>query len=231
HVIGPDIVRFHAAIWPAMLLAAGLELPRKVWCHGWVNTSGARFSKSAGVRVTLREIIDRHGPDALRYYLLREIPWNADGNFTFERFDARYTAELADGYGNLVSRVLAMIRRYLDGTIPGGAGATPLDAAAEETIAAYRSAMDAHRLHHGADAVWRLVSRANGFVEERAPWQLAKTGRRDDLAETLGALTRSIARITVMASPFLPGKTQDVWQALGLEGHVSHITWNDLEHP
>lgn len=230
HVIGPDILRFHAAMWPAMLMAAGLPVPRKVWCHGWVNTGGARFSKSAGVRVTLREIIDRHGPDALRYHLLREIPWDGDGNFTFERFDVRYTAELADGYGNLVSRVLAMIRRYLGGTIPQ-APATSLDQLGEEVIGRYRAAMDAHQLHQGGDALWRLVDRANGYVEERAPWALAKAGKQSELDETLGALARAIARITVMLAPFMPAKTAEVWRALGFAGAPEEASWTTLLHP
>ncbi len=231
HVIGPDIVRFHAAMWPAMLMAAGVGVPSKVWCHGWVNTGGARFSKSAGVAVTLRNLIDRHGPDALRYFVLREIPWDADGNFTWERFDARYTSELADGYGNLVSRVLAMIRRYTDGVTPDDGAGTPLDTAGDELIAAYREAMDAHLLHEGAERAWRLVDRANGFVEERAPWSLAKEGKKAELGETLAALARSVARITLMASPYMPGKTQAVWRALGLEGEVTSATWEALERP
>ncbi len=231
HVIGPDIVRFHAAMWPAMLMAADVEVPRQVWCHGWVSTGGARFSKSAGVAVTLRNLIDRHGSDALRYFVLREIPWNADGNFTWERFDTRYTAELADGYGNLVSRVLAMIRRYRNAMVPDVSTPTPLDTAGDELVAAYRGAMDGHLLHEGADHAWKLVDRANGFVEQRAPWNLAKGGQDAELDETLAALSRALARITLMASPFMPGKTQAVWEALGLPGEVSTASWQALEQP
>jgi methionyl-tRNA synthetase len=196
-----------------------------------VNTAGARFSKSAGVAVTLRNLIDRHGPDALRYFVLREIPWHADGNFTWERFDTRYTSELADGYGNLVSRVLAMLGRYCGGVVPDDAGPTPLDSAGDEVIAAYREAMDAHLLHEGAERAWRLVDRANGFVEERAPWSLAKQGKTAELEETLAALARGVARITLLASPFMPGKAQVVWQALGMPGEVTSASWDTLERP
>lgn len=231
HVIGPDIVRFHAALWPAMLMAASLPVPNQVFCHGWVNTQGARFSKSAGVRVTLREIIDRHGPDALRYFLLREVPWASDGDFTWERFDARYTAELADGYGNLVSRVLAMIGRYLGGTVPDAAEPTSLDVRANEAVRTYRDRMDDHMLHQGAEAAWSLVDAANRFVETAAPWTLAKQDRRVELANALGALARALARITMMASPFMPGKTGQVWAALGLEGTPEEAPWTNLEHP
>jgi len=231
HVIGPDIVRFHAAMWPAMLMAAGIEVPHQIWCHGWINTGGARFSKSAGVDIGLHDIIDHHGSDALRYFVLREVPWNADGNFSWERFDVRYTAELADGYGNLVSRVIAMIQRYLGGVVPSATEVTPLDAAGDECIAAYGSSMDRHLLHEGADHAWRLVDRANGFIEERAPWTLAKEGNTDRLEDTLAALVRALARVTLMSSPFLPNKTQIVWEALGLTGTAVDAGWGALERP
>jgi methionyl-tRNA synthetase len=231
HVIGPDIVRFHAAMWPAMLMAADVALPKQVWCHGWIKTGGERFSKSAGVPITLPELIDYHGPDALRYFVLREVAWNSDGNFTWERFDVRYTAELADGYGNLVSRVLAMTRKYVSGLVPDDGASTELDRAGDECIAAYQRAMDRHLLHEGADHAWKLVDRANGFVEERAPWTLAKEGRTQELAETLGALARAIARITLMMSPYMPTKTQLVWEALGLSGDVTDARWDALERP
>jgi len=231
HVIGPDILRFHAAFWPAMLKAADLAVPGGIWCHGWVNTSGARFSKSAGVTLDLRAAIDRHGPDALRYFLLREVPWDADGNFTWERFDARYTSELADGYGNLASRILAMIKRYLGGVVPHSGTATELDAAGDRAIADYRSAMDDHLIHEGGNAAWGLVARANRFVEESAPWDLAKQGDTEQLDRVLASLGQGLARITLMAAPFMPGKAGLVWQALGREGNVNEAKWSDLESP
>jgi methionyl-tRNA synthetase len=215
HVIGPDIVRFHAALWPAMLRAAGLEPPRGIWCHGWVNTAGARFSKSAGVKLTLRDAIDRHGPDALRYFLLREVPWDGDGSFSWERFDVRYTADLADGYGNLVSRVLAMITRYVDGVVPARQTPMALDEARDQAWQRYLAAMDDYLLHEGAAQAMLLVTAANGFIEAQAPWTLAKTGATDQLAETLSTLADAVATITVMLAPFLPAKTAVVWQALG----------------
>jgi methionyl-tRNA synthetase len=230
HVIGPDILRFHAAIWPAMLLAGGVELPRQIWCHGWVLTDGARFSKSAGVRLELREAIDRHGPDALRYFLLREVPWHSDGTFSWERFDARYTAELADGYGNLLSRVLAMIGRYRNGVVPETGDTTPLDRAGEEAIVTYRDAMDRHLLHDGAAGAWLLVSRANGFVEQAAPWQLAKEGRDAELDRALASLARALVRITVMASPFLPNKSRNALSALGIAA-TAEPRWELVERP
>jgi methionyl-tRNA synthetase len=231
HIIGPDIVRFHAAVWPAMLMAAQLPVPRGVWAHGWVNFSGKRFSKTAGVRVELKEAISRYGADALRYFLLREVPWDGDGDFTWERFDARYEADLANGYGNLASRVLAMTARYRGGVVPDSGEPTPLDAEGERVIATYRAAMDQFQLHEGATQIWRLVDRANGFVEESAPWNLAKRGDEVALDRALAALARALLRITVMTSPFMPAKTQLAWAAMGFSGEVTQAAWHYLERP
>jgi len=231
HVIGPDILRFHAAFWPAMLMAAKLPLPDGVWCHGWVNTSGARFSKSAGVTLSLREAIDRHGADALRYFLLREVPWDADGNFAWERFDTRYLSELADGYGNLASRILAMINRYLGGTVPPTSSETELDLEGVHVVSEYRSKMDAHLLHEGGSVAWQLVTRANQFVEEQAPWTLFKEGKTEELELVLGSLACALARISLMATPFMPCKTQQVWKALGCTTNIDAAVWEDLENP
>jgi methionyl-tRNA synthetase len=231
HVIGKDITRLHCVIWPAMLQSAGLPLPERVWAHGFAYFHGERFSKSAGVTLDLDEAIDRHGPDAFRFFLMREIPWDADGSFTWERFDARYEAELANGYGNLASRVLAMIARYTAGITPSAPGPELLDRDGGEIIVSYREAMDQLRLHDGAAQVSSLVSRANQFVQETAPWTLAKAGDTARLAAVLAALARGLARITVLASPFMPQKAQLVWEALGLAGPVTQAAWRDLEQP
>lgn len=231
HVIGPDIARFHAALWPAMLMAADLPPPKGIWSHGWMNFSGSRFSKSAGVRATLREAIDRHGVDPLRYFLLREIPWDTDGNFGWDRFDGRYEAELADGWGNLASRVLAMIIRYAGGVVPYNGETMSLDTQGEAIIEEYRTAMDEHLLHVGGQTAWKLVARANSFVEECAPWALHKSGESDRLGAVLAALARSLSRIAMMAAPFLPGKAQEAWEALGRRGSVGEERWASLMTP
>lgn len=231
HVIGPDILRFHAALWPAMLMAADLPVPKGVWVHGWMTYTGKRFSKSAGVTVTLREAIDRHGADALRYFLLREIPWDANGNFSWERFDGRYESELADGYGNLASRVLAMIVRYVDGVVPQSTDTMSLDTEGEAILKEYTDAMDEHLLHLGGQAAWKLVTRANQFVEEAAPWTLHKNGDTERLDAVLACLVRAVARITLMAGPFLPTKTEQVWEAMGGSGTASEAGWAFAERP
>jgi methionyl-tRNA synthetase len=230
HIVGKGITRFHCVIWPAMLLSAGVALPREVWAHGYVQWEGTKMSKTAGTAVSLGEAIERHGPDALRYFLLREVGFEADGNFTWERFDERYTADLADGFGNLASRSLAMIGKYRDGVVPAGA-ATPLDEAGMKAIAGYAQAMDALDLRGGAEAAWDLVSIANLYIQQTAPWTLAKQEQTAELDAVLGALARTLYRLSVLASPFLPAKAQELWDALGVGGTVSTAAWPSLEMP
>ncbi len=218
HVVGKGITRFHCIIWPAMLLAGGLELPRLVWAHGYVQWEGAKMSKTAGTPVNVGSAIERHGADALRYFLLREVGFENDGNFTWDRFDARYTADLADTFGNLVSRTLSMVQRYRDGIVPNDSSArdTPLESAARETLAAYMRAMDAQELQEGAALVIELASRANRYVEETAPWKLAKAKRDAELDVVLASLVRTVARLAVLSAPFIPQKAATIWNGLGV---------------
>ncbi|MBA3344546.1 MAG: methionine--tRNA ligase [Gemmatimonadales bacterium] len=230
HVIGKGITRFHCVIWPAMLFSAGLALPLEVWAHGYVQWEGTKMSKTAGTAVSLGEAIGRHGPDALRYFLLREVGFEADGNFTWERFDERYTADLADGLGNLASRSLAMLAKYRAGAVPS-APATPLDQAGRDTVASYSRAMDELDLREGAESAWALVGAANLYIQQTAPWKVAKEGKEAELDQILAALARVLYRLAVLTSPFIPGKAQALWQALGLSGEVSRTSWSSLEEP
>ena len=233
HVVGKGITRFHCVIWPAMLLAAELPIPRAVWAHGYVQWSGAKMSKTAGTAVSLDAAIERHGADALRYFLLREVGFENDGDFTWERFDARYTAELADTLGNLVSRSLAMIHRYREGVVPRDprAFATPLEQAGRDTLAAYARAMDAYALQEGAAQLVGLAGRANRYVEETAPWTLAKGGQAAELDSVLANLARTVARLAALALPFLPGTAESIWGVLAMEGTLGQTRWAALENP
>ena len=231
HVVGKGITRFHCVIWPAMLLSAGLALPREVWAHGYVQWEGTKMSKSAGTAVSLGEAIERHGPDALRYFLLREVGFEADGNFTWDRFDERYTADLADGLGNLASRALAMLGKYRDGKVPGDPTVTSLDQDGTQAIAAYARAMDALDLRGGAEAAWELVAKANLYIQQVAPWALAKAGKEAELDAALGALARVLHRLAVLSSPFIPGKAQRLWQSLGFGPAELDRAWGSLDHP
>src|SRR3989475_6206790 len=234
HVIGKGITRFHCVIWPAMLLAAELPVPRSVWAHGYVQWSGAKLSKTAGTAVSLDGAIERHGADALRYFLLREVGFDNDGDFTWERFDARYTSELADTVGNLVSRALTMIVNYRGGTVPRDPKNydTPLEAAARGALAAYARAMDANRLQEGAAQLVALASAANRYVEETAPYKLAKQPERAaELDSVLANLARTVARIAVLARPFLPATAETVGATVGSPppGPLERVRLGDLE--
>jgi len=230
HVIGKGITRFHCTLWPAMLLAAGIELPRQVWAHGYVHWEGAKMSKTAGVAVSVDTAIARHGADALRYFLLREVGFENDGNFTWERFDARYTADLADTLGNLVSRSLSMVDRYRQGVVPTDAvrADAPFERGARDTIAAYARAMDALALQEGAARIIELASRANRYVEETAPWKLAKAKRDAELDGVLAHLVRTVARLAVLSAPFVPAKAALMWTALGAPQALGDVHLEDL---
>ncbi len=231
HVIGKDITRLHCAIWPAMLKAAGLELPKRVWAHGFVLLDGARFSKSAGVKLDLNEAIDRYGADAFRYFLLREVPFDGDGTFSWERFDERYNAELANAFGNLASRTIAMIDRYNAGAVPSG-DRNEVDAADEKDMEKYHAAMGGARgylLHEAIQAVLKTVTRANEFVDQKAPWKLAKDpALKAELDATLASLVRQLARQAVHLFPFVPEKSLELWRALGAPGSPADQRFENL---
>ena len=160
HVVGKDITRFHAVVWPAMLMSAGIELPRRVFGHGWVNWQGQRMSKSLGTVVDPLEAADRLGPDPLRLYLVKEIVYGQDGDFTWERFDERYNADLANNFGNLVNRVGAMAHKYRGGRLAPAPGAAPrLAEVAAGVVGRYRAALDDYELHAGMTAAFDLVDR------------------------------------------------------------------------
>src|SRR4029079_619126 len=208
---------------PAMLMAAGLELPGRVWAHGFVLLGGERFSKSAGVRLDIDEAINRYGTDAFRYFLLREVPFDADGSFAWERFEERYNADLANAFGNLASRTVSMIERYRAGVIPEGTD-SDLDETTTAALGAYHRAMDGsegYLLHLALQSVWKMISRANEFVDRQAPWKLAKDSANDkELDRTLGSLAREIAIQAVCLAPFMPAKCEELWRMLGAPGSV-----------
>lgn len=236
HVIGKDITRFHCIIWPAMLLSAGVELPKSILGHGFVSFKGEKMSKSLGNIVRPLDIVDKFGADPLRYYLLKEVPLDKDGDFTWNLFIERYNADLANDLGNLVSRSLAMVGRYLDGVAPE-LPADRLDAALgglfEEVLAEYVSRMESYDLHVATQEIWKLIRQANRFIEENAPWALAKDpGRRGELEQVLATLLEVIRTTAVMLVPIIPSKAEAIWKNLRLEGsptaqRLAELRWGE----
>jgi methionyl-tRNA synthetase len=220
HFIGKDILRFHAVYWPAMLMAGGVEPPRQVWAHGFITVGGEKMSKTKLTGIHPKVLVDAFGVDAYRYYFLREIQFGQDGSFSWESMVERYNADLANGLGNLASRVLAMLRSYFDGVVPepvdeGAAGDLPK--MVEESVARYDGYMDDVALSSALAAVWDIVGAANRYMVERSPWHLAKdAGRREELGSILYASTEVLRILTVLITPVMPGAAARLWRQLGV---------------
>jgi methionyl-tRNA synthetase len=216
HIVGKDITRFHAVVWPAMLMAAGEALPRQVFGHGWVHFKGEKMSKSLGTAVDPLEAAERLGADPLRLYLVKEVPYGSDGDFSWERFEERYNADLANNLGNLVSRIASMAERYVGGRVASGGEPGPLAAAAAETLAAYRASMDAFALHDGANAIYRLLGAANEYIEQTRPWALAKdpeaSGR---LGQVLFDVAETVRVAAVLLLPVMPASAREILRRVG----------------
>ena len=230
-IVGPDIARFHAVLWPAMLIAAGLELPRQIWAHGWLRMHGARFSKTAGVHVALSEAVERHGADALRYFLLVTMPWEGDGEFSWERFDAVYATSLAGTLGKLTSRALAIMVRCCEGRVPATDTDGELDQSHRTVLGAYGAAMNALHVSDGALQLERLARLTNRYVDEWSPFDAEATRSAGELDEKLAALHRALVRIAALAQPFMPGKSEELYRALGGRDPLACLRWDELAHP
>lgn len=228
HVIGKDITRFHCIIWPSMLQSAGLPLPEQILGHGFVNMKGEKMSKSLGNVVTPLDIIDKYpefGADALRYSLLRGSSFGDDGDFTWESFIERYNADLANGIGNLVSRTLGMVWRYQNGEINGNhlnQDSELLLGAIVPIIEDIKSKVDPQKaedaqFHLALEKLWSFISHIDQYIDERAPWALAKEGKTDELSVVMTTLVEAIRRVTVLASLIVPLGAQKIWQGLGFE--------------
>ena len=215
HVIGKDIVKFHAVYWPIMLKAMGLPLPKQILVHGWWQKDGAKISKSTGNVVDPIAVINEWGLDAFRFYVLRELDIGPDGNWTDAGFRSRYQAELGNGLGNLVNRSLSMLKRYRNGVVPARANELAADAkkAADETCALLLKS----ELQGALQSIWGLVNRANKYVDETAPFKLAKDpAQAQRLDEVLYNLAESCRVLAVLLNPFLPGTSAKIYAQLGL---------------
>ena len=252
HVIGKDIVKFHAVYWPIMLKAAGLPLPKQILAHGWWQKDGAKISKSTGNIVDPIAVIDEWGLDAFRFYVVRELDIGPDGNWTDAGFRARYQAELANGLGNLVNRSLSMLKRYRagvlaaqpltrpsatlspsDGERDGVRGNEEVSSVATRVIADVKSQLERNELQAALQSIWALVTRANQYVEETAPFKLAKDpAQAQRLDEVLYNLTEACRVIAVLLWPFLPTTATKIYEQLGLTGapkDFTSATWGGLK--
>ncbi|KQV07433.1 methionine--tRNA ligase [Leifsonia sp. Root112D2] len=220
HIVGKDILRFHAVIWPAMLMAAGLEVPAKVFAHGWLLVGGEKMSKSKLTGIAPSQITETFGSDAFRYYFMRAINFGQDGSFSWEDLAARYQAELANGFGNLASRVVAMVNRYFDGVVPGAGAYTSADEAVQRVVAEATDAADASiasfAIHDAMSAIWRIVDELNGYITIQEPWVLAKDeASRERLGTVLYTAAEGLRALAVLLSPVIPVATTKLWAALG----------------
>ena len=216
HLVGKDILRFHAVIWPAMLMAAGLPVPKKVFAHGWLLVGGEKMSKSKLTGIAPADITDFFGVDAFRYYFLRAIPFGTDGSFSWEDMVARYTSELANDFGNLASRAIAMIEKYCDGRIPAVAQAPDLAAAAKKAAKIADERIAALDFQSGILAILEYCKVVNGYVTEKAPWVLAKDpAKKSELDQVLYATCESLRILAVLFNPVMPETSEKLWRALG----------------
>ncbi|MHC2999441.1 methionine--tRNA ligase [Microbacterium sp. HJ5] len=228
HVVGKDILRFHAVIWPAMLMAAGVEVPRGVFAHGWLLVGGEKMSKSKLTGIAPTEITDVFGSDAYRFYFLSAIAFGQDGSFSWEDLSARYQAELANGFGNLASRTTAMVERYFEGVVPPAGAYTEADLHIQKTVADAASAADAaierFRIDEAITSIWTIVDALNLYITENEPWALAKDeAQRERLGTVLYTAAEGLRALAVLLSPVMPVATEKLWVALGAAESIGRL--------
>jgi methionyl-tRNA synthetase len=217
HIIGKDILKFHTVFWPAMLMAADLPLPEHVFVHGFLlGADGRKMSKSLGNVLDPFEVMDEFGTDALRFYLMRDVPFGSDGAVGMDAVRARYETELANEYGNLASRTIAMVQRYREGSIPAVRTDEELAREFDVLPAEVSAVLDRADPTRALELIWHRVRRLNRYVEERAPWQLARDlEAADRLDETLASLAEGVRAVSVLLHPYMPASTGRLLEALG----------------
>jgi methionyl-tRNA synthetase len=228
-LVGKDIARFHAVIWPAMLMAAGLQPPTQVFGHGWLLVGGEKMSKSKLTGIAPSQITDTFGVDAFRYYFMSAISFGQDGSFSWEDLAARYQSELANGFGNLASRVIAMVNKYYDGVVPApgeySADDLKVQAIAKAAAETADAAIQKLAIHEAIAAIWTIVDELNGYITIQEPWVLAK---KDETRERLGTVlytaSEGLRSLAVLLSPVIPEATAKLWTALGASAGLGSLT-------
>jgi methionyl-tRNA synthetase len=226
HYIGKDITRFHCIYWPAMLLSAGIKIPRSIFGHGFIMQSGAKLSKSAGDRMDLAELTARLGADPLRYYLAREVALGQDGDFSIERFTEIYNAQLANDYGNLLSRTLSMIDKYHEGMVFRSAASDHrLENLSAQVVENYRTLFEDFKMKEAIMEAFRIISEGNLYIDEKKPWVLAKDPAvAEELKSVLYDLFESLRIVTILLKPVMPEKTALVWEQLNIASPLRDAT-------
>lgn len=220
HMVGKDILRFHTVYWPAFLMAAGIEPPKRVFAHGWWTNEGQKISKSIGNVIDPFELVEKYGLDPVRYFLLRQVPFGNDGDFSHQAMVHRLNGDLANGLGNLCQRVMSMIFRNCDGKIPDSHLLNETDrkfvTAISDSLPDLRTLMESQAFHQALELIWRHVANANRYVDEQAPWELRKNDP-ERMETVLYTLAEAIRNIAILSSPFMPNTMDKVFEILGLE--------------
>ncbi|MDR1377287.1 MAG: methionine--tRNA ligase [Synergistaceae bacterium] len=224
HMVGKDIIRFHCVIWPLMLLALGINVPVSVIAHGWWTVDGEKMSKSKGNVVDPFKMAEFYGADAFRYFLLREVPFGNDGDFSEAALVGRINSDLANDLGNLLNRTLQMIVSYSDGVVPAGGPEDPLDTEVrvlgEATLAAVDKAMDTFSYDEALKLIWTFIGRANKYIDETTPWKLQKEGKNERLNGVLCTLYEALRLSALLVAPYIPESAEKIWKQLGCQGSV-----------
>ena len=235
HLVGKDIIRFHCVVWPAMLLALGLNPPKKVFAHGWWTVEGEKMSKSKGNVVDPFEMVDLYGVDAFRYVLLREVAFGNDGDFSELALVQRINSDLANDLGNLLNRTLQMVERFQGGKVLAAAATDELDRellrAVTATFEAYREAMERFAFDEALKALWTLIGRGNKYIDTTMPWKLGKEGQTEHLAAVLSTLCTVLRLAALCVAPVMPEVARTVWRQLGLEGSPEEAGFAAADRP